>query len=71
MTRPAAFHQADLTRLLKSAAAAGLQVVRMELEPNRVVVLAAGDPAALQEAGETNEWDQVLDDPEAQAAAAR
>jgi hypothetical protein len=64
MTRPPApFRQRDVTRALKAAAAAGLQVVGFKIDPQTGTIAvevgsseAQGDAPA-QEG--VNEWDQV------------
>jgi hypothetical protein len=40
--RPAAFRQADLTRALRAAKAAGINIARIEIDPGgRIVIIAA------------------------------
>lgn len=51
MTRPAAVRQADIDRALKAAAAAGLPVRGIEIEPRRVRILFA-DVAETAEPGQ-------------------
>ena len=60
MTRPAAFTQGDVAKVLKGARAAGLSVVSIEIDRSGRIVARFGDPAG-QGADETNEWDVVLD----------
>ncbi len=59
--RPSKFRQTDLTRALKGARAAGVEIARVEIDNDgRIVVVAAlptdgnGDVS-----GERNEWDAV------------
>lgn len=54
MTAPARIRQADLTRALKAAQAAGLGDVRVEVEPSGKIVIMSG---ALAKADERNPWD--------------
>lgn len=60
MTHPARFKQSDLTRAIKAAEAAGLQVGRIEIAPDGRIVLhaasASGPPVRLRE----NSWDDLL-----------
>jgi hypothetical protein len=62
MNRPAPFRQADLSRALKAAQAAGVAVGRVEIEPTGKIVMVFGKaPVPGQPApGEPNEWDDVL-----------
>lgn len=54
MTAPARIRQADLTRALKAAQAAGLGDVRVEVEPDGKIVIMSGK---LAEPSERNPWD--------------
>lgn len=59
MTKAAAFRQADVTRTLKSVAAAGVQVAKVVIHPGSgCIEIIMGTPAANQ--GGANEWDEVL-----------
>jgi hypothetical protein len=44
--RPAAFRQADLTRALRAAAAAKLDIATIEIEPGGKIVMTTARPAA-------------------------
>lgn len=67
MTAPARFRQADLTRALKGAAAAGFRVARFEVtKDGSIVVLATAAPAEAND--DENEWDEVLHAPQAAAS---
>ena len=56
---PSTFKQQDLTRALKAARAAGVEVARFEIENGKIVIVT-GKPA--DNATNTNPWDEVLTD---------
>jgi hypothetical protein len=61
--RRVAFRQADVSRALKGASAAGLAIGRVEIDLNGKIVLVAATETALQPPGNHaggNEWDEVL-----------
>lgn len=69
MSRPAAFTQADIAKLLKGARAAGLTVASIEVDRSGRLVarfVGQGDAAA----GGVNEWDEVLPDGQEERSAA-
>jgi hypothetical protein len=59
------FRQSDLTRAVKGLRAAGVAIVRVEIEHDRIVVVA-GTPAGTPEKNETSDdaavksWDRAL-----------
>jgi hypothetical protein len=56
---PHTFKQADLTRAIKGARAAGINVARIEIgKDGKIVILPTQSVAALEIA--QNEWDEVL-----------
>jgi hypothetical protein len=55
MTARAAFKQSDVTKALKAAKAAGVEDVRVELEPGGKIVIMAGRFA--ERADQANPWD--------------
>jgi hypothetical protein len=57
---PSTFKQQDLTRALKAARAAGVEVARFEIENGKIVIVT-GKPAD-NNATNTNPWDEVLTD---------
>jgi hypothetical protein len=55
---PHTFRQGDVTKALKGAQNAGLEVQRVEIEAGKIVVFA-GRPGPLPGARSANEWDDV------------
>lgn len=62
---PARFKQADLTRAVKAARAAGLEVTRTEITKDGRIVLVhtsvADEPERASVAPVRNEWDDYFD----------
>ena len=58
MTRPAAFTQGDVAKVLKGARAAGMDVRRIEIDREGKIVALFGRPGA-GDAVPANEWDEV------------
>jgi hypothetical protein len=62
--RPASFRQADVSRAVKGATAAGLTIGRIEIDLTGKIVLVAATEAVrgaiTNRAGDINEWDEVL-----------
>ncbi len=52
------FKQADVTKAVKGAAKAGLNVTRVEIEGKKIVVFADRFPPSIT-ANDENEWDGV------------
>jgi hypothetical protein len=52
------FRQGDVTKALKGAQNAGLEVQRVEIEAGKIVVFA-GKPDQRSEGRSANEWDDV------------
>jgi hypothetical protein len=55
-----AFRQADVTRLLRAAKAAGIRI-RVEIEPGKLIAVPLDDGTKF---GDRNEWDEDLDGPD-------
>jgi hypothetical protein len=70
MSRPAVFTQGDISKLLKGAKAAGVEVTRVEIDRTGKIVAQFG---ALPAAGSApaNEWDEVLSAEKEQPAQGR
>lgn len=62
MTRPAAFTQGDIAKVLKGAKAAGMNVASVEIDRSGKIVAWFGEqrPGRVTAAAEPNEWDEVL-----------
>jgi hypothetical protein len=52
-----AFRQSDITKAVKAVVAAGLAVVRVEIDSNGKIVVVAGSPVQDDQDGDRNEWD--------------
>ena len=60
MRRPLIFKKTDLTRALKGVLAAGLEIGRVEISKEGVIVMAPGKPEEPTDvSAEENEWDGV------------
>lgn len=58
--KPCTFRQGDLTKAVKGAQAAGLEVVRVEIGKDGKIVVVAGNGGIEQDASRTyNEWDDA------------
>jgi hypothetical protein len=56
---PSIFKQRDITRAIKGAAAAGVNIAQIEIATDgRIVIIISADAAQI-EAVEENEWDRV------------
>jgi hypothetical protein len=54
------FRQQDMTRALKATVAAGIRVVRVEIDKDGKIVIVTGKPAETDsEIGGGGEWDNV------------
>jgi hypothetical protein len=56
---PATFRQSDLTRAIKGARAAGIDVARIEIGNDGKIVILPTQPGMALEIAQ-NEWDEVL-----------
>lgn len=69
MSRPAAFTQADILKLIKAAKAGGANLASVEIDRTGKIVAKFGPAEAADEtAAGFNEWDEVLTDGQAQRA---
>lgn len=64
---PCTFRQLDVTRALRAAAAAGIEVQRIEIDKDGKIVVVAGKVLELPRDGKNkrNEWDDADDTPSA------
>jgi len=53
---PCTFRQQDLTRALKAARAAGIDVAWFEIEKDGRIVLVMGKPSEARDRNELDEW---------------
>jgi hypothetical protein len=53
---PSTFRQSDVTRALRAAKAAGVDVARIEIDPDGKIVIVTSEPI---ERREENSWDRV------------
>ncbi len=56
--RPATFRQADITRAVKGARAAGLSVAKVEVDNGRITVIAATGEAATGPMSDLEKWQE-------------
>ena len=61
---PSAFRQRDLTRALKGAQAAEVEVARIEIEIGKIIIIT-GKPIEANGGTSVNEWDEVNGDDQA------
>jgi hypothetical protein len=59
MTRaPSTFRQQDITKAVKGATKAGMNIARIEIaKDGRIVIITAAEATGQVESGEENEWD--------------
>ncbi len=69
MTKPAVFTQGDISKLLKGAKAAGMDVRRVVIDRSGRIVADFGHP--VEDATEANEWDVVFNAQEKRTAKGR
>jgi hypothetical protein len=57
---PSTFWQQDVTKAVKAVAAAGVHIVRVEIDKaGKIVIIAGGATYQSGENTEANEWDRV------------
>jgi hypothetical protein len=57
---PSTFRQQDVTRALKAVAAAGVLIVRIEIDKaGKIIIIAAEEADRLGKSHEVNEWDRI------------
>ncbi|MCP4305246.1 MAG: hypothetical protein GY788_10300 [bacterium] len=60
MSRKSAFNLVDVFRAAKGVMKAGLNVERVEIDPNGKIVVVTGVDESQAHSSEKNEWDTVL-----------
>ena len=61
MRGPSSFKKTDVTRATRAVMAAGLEVARVEIDRDGVIVVVPGKPGECNHGDETsNPWDKVL-----------
>ena len=58
--QPCNFRQTDLKRALKGARAAGMEIGRVEINKDGLIVIVPGKPSGVAISEETNEWNEVI-----------
>ena len=58
--RPSAFRGSDVTRLTRAVQKAGLEIARVEVNREGVIVVVPGKPGEISALVVGNEWDEVL-----------
>jgi hypothetical protein len=57
---PSTFRQQDVTRAVKAVAAAGVDIVRVEIDKaGKIVIVTVDATSTPREGREVNEWDRV------------
>jgi hypothetical protein len=56
---PCTFRQRDLTRALRAAAAAGIEVQQIEIDNIGKIIMVTGKPKEQIDEGGGNEWDNI------------
>jgi hypothetical protein len=57
---PSTFRQQDVTRAIKAALAAGVNIARIEIDKSgKIIIITTDAPNAHSERGEINEWDSI------------
>ena len=54
---PQIFRRTDLTRAIKGAIAAGIEIARAEIEPHTGKIVIVFGKSVASDTGATNEWD--------------
>jgi hypothetical protein len=60
MRRPSIFKKTDVTRAAKAILAAGIDIARVEISRDGVIVVVPGKPSEAATTAQTNEWDEVI-----------
>jgi hypothetical protein len=60
MRRRCTFRKTDVMRATKAVQATGLQVARVEVWPDGLIVVVPGKPSDIRTPAGDNEWDELL-----------
>jgi hypothetical protein len=57
--RPASFRQADVTRAIKAARKAGIEIARVEVDNGGKITIIVGKPSETSNETEPNDWAEI------------
>ena len=60
MRRPSTFKKSDVVRIMNAVQATGLEVARVEVRADGLIVVVPGKPGDVGTPAGDNEWDELL-----------